>query len=452
MEVGTEALAGADSFKDRSEKHEPGKKLSVIFLGVAERAAVLGQLGTYVPKVNIIGLKKTIVSFLYPIPLSNWSFCFAAVNINSNGPFELIMLSDEDQNFVNSMHIAVEEVSDPNSASELCKSPPMITSGEWELFAIKIPPESAIIPSPGHYKFFLKYQDGSKTEIGTLKCVLAEPAPLTAERVEAIKANPAATKAVRLTLGCQKCPSKLRVYAALDRMPKLEQESFEWYQNIGDSFICKCGATKMDTSSIKKNFYTLLGELRPPGRDGEEVSCIPMYEAGLVSNIHIRFTELIARNPREEDIQQFIQNNPVLLHQFAPEKLYHKPPILTFFNADFGIVSPRKELILVEIEKADTRLLKKDGGEAAPLTHAFDQVRSWLHTIDHHRAAVLASLGLSLESISSIRAVVIAGRDAGYNNDHLLRLKGSYRDRISLLTFDDLAVGLAVLVRNMIEF
>lgn len=36
--------------------------------------------------------------------------------------------------------------------------------------------------------------------------------------------------------------------------------------------------------------------------------------------------------------------------------------------------------------------MKKDGGVAAPLSHAFDQVRDWLHTVDEHRLAVLDSL------------------------------------------------------------
>ncbi|MCI5158052.1 MAG: DUF4263 domain-containing protein [Candidatus Electrothrix sp. AUS1_2] len=82
----------------------------------------------------------------------------------------------------------------------------------------------------------------------------------------------------------------------------------------------------------------------------------------------------------------------MLLHYLPSEKLFPKPPILTFFYADFAVVIPQRELILIELEKTTTRLMKKDGGVAAPLSHAFDQVRDWLHTVDEHRLAVLDSL------------------------------------------------------------
>ena len=51
--------------------------------------------------------------------------------------------------------------------------------------------------------------------------------------------------------------------------------------------------------------------------------------------------------------------------------------------------------------------------------------------------------------MGSVRGVVIAGRDRGYDAEHLRRLKGVDRGRIMFLTFDDLAFGLAALVGKM---
>jgi hypothetical protein len=139
----------------------------------------------------------------------------------------------------------------------------------------------------------------------------------------------------------------------------------------------------------------------------------------------------------------------LLLHQFPAERLFPKPPILTFFFADFAVVTPQRELILIELEKTSTRLLKKDGGVAADLSHAFDQVRDWLHTIDEHRLAVLDSLKIDREQVSIVRGVVIAGRDIGYDAHHLRKLKGTDWGRVALLTYDDLAFALDVLIRRM---
>jgi vesicle coat complex subunit len=153
------------------------------------------------------------------------------------------------------------------------------------------------------------------------------------------------------------------------------------------------------------------------------------------------FVQLLDRNPPEEEIQKFIQDNPVLLHQFPAERLFFKPAILTFFKADFAVLTPQKELILIEIETTKTRLMNKSGDAAQPLSHSIDQVRNWLHVADEHRLAVLAALGI--DQVSSISGVVIAGRDGSYDREHLRRLKGFDRGRVTFLTFDDLAASLS---------
>jgi Domain of unknown function (DUF4263) len=120
------------------------------------------------------------------------------------------------------------------------------------------------------------------------------------------------------------------------------------------------------------------------------------------------------------------------LHQFPSNRILTKPKILLAYVADFGIVTPTKELLLIELEKSDMRLLKKDGGIAAPPNHAFDQVRDWLHEVDEHRLAVLDSLGIAREEVSAIRGVVIAGRDSGCDAKNLRKLKGTDRDESHL--------------------
>ncbi|MBT5550388.1 MAG: DUF4263 domain-containing protein [Nitrospina sp.] len=283
-------------------------------------------------------------------------------------------------------------------------------------------------------------------DIGQVSFVLVEPPPLTPERVAAIRADPYATKGVRYSLGCKYCPSKFNLYSALDKDNRSEDGGWIWYQDLPDKFICECKKTEMDLTILRRNFHALLG------RKASEVNnknIFLNYELSSLKTISINFLELLESNPREELLQQFINENPVLLHQFPSNKTFVKPPILTKYFADFGIVTPQKELVLIELEKTSTRLLKKNGDTAADLNHAFDQIRDWLHEADEHRLAFLDSLNIEKSEVSAIRGVVIAGRDKGNDAEDLRKLKGMDRGKITMLTYDDLLISLDILIAKM---
>lgn len=114
------------------------------------------------------------------------------------------------------------------------------------------------------------------------------------------------------------------------------------------------------------------------------------------------------------------------------------------------MLTPERELVLIEIERASTRLLKSDGGQHSDLTHAIDQIHNWLGVTRDHLLAVLDdSLHIPREMVSTVRGVVIAGRDLGNDPNHLRGLKARYRGEIKLLTYDDLAAALAVLAQSL---
>jgi antiviral defense system Shedu protein SduA len=296
-----------------------------------------------------------------------------------------------------------------------------------------------LITQPGHYTVFKVQADGAEIQIGSFNVLLLNALPLDATRIAAIRSDPQAAKAVRIELSCKNCSSKLRAFAALDKKP--EQDGYLWYGDIPDTFDCECGGTHLDVRTIKYNLHGLLGH--PVSVSSSEIAFSPLYERSALLEVRRLFIELLDRDAAEEEIQKFIQENPILLHQFPAEKLFFKPAILTFFKADFAVVTPQKELILIEIENTRTRLMNKAGDAAQPLSHSIDQVRNWLHVADEHRLAVLAALGV--DQVSSINGAVIAGRDAPYEPEHLRRLKGFDRGRVTLLTFDDVAASLASL-------
>src|SRR5258708_22795188 len=123
-----------------------------------------------------------------------------------------------------------------------------------------------------------------------------------------------------------------------------------------------------------------------------EVRWTPLYEKSAIENLRIEFLHLVNADPPEESLQKFIEDHPVLLHQFPAEKLFFKPPILTRFKADFAVVTSQKELILIEIERPSTCLLKQNGEQHSDLTHAVEQINQWLGVLDDHRLSVLEAM------------------------------------------------------------
>jgi hypothetical protein len=421
----------------------------VAFVGFAERAQPIQEGGTPFVKWNVIGLKQTLLSFIFPLTVAGLKWAIA-LRLGAGGHNLQLNVKAGDGELIGS--IGLELVTSLPSAlgqsATTLERPnaPHVAGGfidatAWTVLFFDVKAEPPMLVSrPGHYSVFKVQADGSELEVGSFNVLQLDALPLDATRIAAIRSDPTAAKAVRIELGCRKCPSKVRAFASLDK--KAEAEGFVWYRDISDNFDCDCGSTHIDVRSIKANLHGLLGHAISSGAPSS-VTVSPLYEQSMLLEIRRLFVDLLERNPPEEEIQKFIQDNPVLLHQFPAEKLFFKPAILTFFKADFAVLTPQKELILIEIEKTKTRLMNQSGDAAQPLSHSIDQVRNWLHVADEHRLAVLAAL--RLDQVSAIRGVVIAGRDGPYDREHLRRLKGFDRGRIVFLTFDDVAASLASL-------
>jgi hypothetical protein len=428
------------------EQGLPRKEIGIVFLGVCERAAYVREGQTNLFKWNVLGLKQVVLSHIYPFPLTGLSmgFAFSGANPGNEYRFQIADQTGKEIGWVNLQAYAIPaEEPEPRAKRE---GPRLLVPVQgWVTAFFPLHDSRLVIERPGIYSLQLLTEDGP-VQAGQLQFAVVDPLPLTPDRIAAIRSDPNASKAVRLELGCRFCDSKCRVYASLDRADKSEAEGWKWYQEIPDSFSCQCGKTNMDLTIVRRNLHGILGHRR---QEKEDLHFVPLYERSSLEHIRTEYVQLINSTPREELLQQFYADNPVLLHQFPAERLFPKPPILTFFFADFAVVTPQRELILIELEKTTTRLLKKDGGVAAGLSHAFDQVRDWLHTVDEHRLAVLDSLKIDREQVSIVRGVVIAGRDTGYDAHHLRKLKGTDWGRVALLTYDDVAFALDALIRRI---
>jgi hypothetical protein len=425
------------------------KTNDIIFLGFCDRAAYVPIANTNILKWNILGLRSIVLAYIFPFNISGLiiGFAFSFTVAKSRQRFSL---TEEKGEEIGTIMIDFHDIRKGTpDASEMAmrQKGPWIVASEygWMITFLPLKDVNIIITKPGTYYLNLITDEGPQI-VGEILFAVINPPPLTPERIAAIKSDPNAAKQVRIEIGCKKCPSKLRAYASIERDTKMETSGWEWYETISNDFTCKCGSTTIDLDIIRKNLHGMLGHRM--GYAGE-IDFVPLYERSSIERIRKDFLHLLNSAPKEEILQQFLDANPIVLHQFPSEKIFSKPPILTFFAADFAIVTPQKELILIELEKTTTRLMKKKGGIAAPLSHAFDQVRGWLHVVDEHRLAVLDSLKIERELVSVVRGVVIAGRDIGYDAQHLRKLKGADWGRITFLTYDDLLFALDALIRKM---
>ena len=418
----------------------------VVFLGFCERAQYVRDGNTNVFKWNVLGLRNIVLSYIYPLIFDGWTVGFAVPPSAAQKETKIRLVGDNGKE-VGTLNLSSEVVTTESDETDSRRSTPRIWAPEhgWLTVFLPLAETGWIVPTPGNY-YLEQFSDDINIRIGIVQFALIDPVPLTPERVAAIKTEPNASNAVRLEFACKNCPSKYRTYAALERSQTSENEGWIWFEDSPDAFDCECGKTRMDLQYIRRNLHGLLGRRR---RDSDQLSFMPMYEKASLETTRTSFSQLVSRNPREELLQQFVDENPILLHQFPAERIIPKPPILTSYVADFGIVTPQKELILIELEKTTTRLMKKDGGIAAPLSHAFDQVRDWLHEVDEHRLAVLDSLHIERDDVSSVRGVVIAGRDSGYDARDLRKLKGADWGRVIFLTYDDLLFALDALIRRV---
>ena len=72
-----------------------------------------------------------------------------------------------------------------------------------------------------------------------------------------------------------------------------------------------------------------------------------------------------------------------------------------------------------------------------------------MQEFETHRVARLADLRLEGEVVNKIRGMVIAGREAGCNPDHLSKLKKRGNDGFGFMTYDDLLGSLDLLIEKL---
>lgn len=287
---------------------------------------------------------------------------------------------------------------------------------------------------------------GKQSLLGDIQCRVVQPPPLLEDERRALQSRPDAAGSYAFVLQCSRCQSGLRAYAMLDESSALPADpvpmGIDRYRlsDTPDQWRCKCGNIDVPLQSLRLGMHDLFRRVEAdPTTNGSELSFRRLYERGELRRLFVSYQNLIHSNPKEEDVQQFLEAHPLLWSFLSPKRIIEKPPILSRKKADFGIVTSRKILYLVEIEKPQTAVWTKSGGMSSEVQKGIDQIKDWAVVVGDHRLALLSELGLSPTDIHDIRYLLVAGLLADTSPDGIIRMKRNpVMTNSDFLFFDEL--------------
>jgi hypothetical protein len=425
----------------------------IAFLGVVEQG---GELDDHVPisiKHDLIGLKNFVFSPIYPLSLRSLKFVFAIYDsVNLSGSVIHLKNSKNEslQQFGFKTQIIQTRTGEEIATDAMsgAKPTPLVFADfpSWRVVIIPIS-GNLHLHGPEHFNLVLQRPGVSEEEpIGFLVFGYHQAPPLTEEHKAAIRSNPLAGKSATMILSCKHCKSNITAYTALEKNDAHEENAI-WQNDLPDLFRCECGRTEFCLKYLRESFHAVLGRT-PHETDGVQIC--HHYEDRASQKVCNEFIALLNTAAREEQLQEFLANHPVLFHQFAPKKIFTKPAILNKCKADFALLRQDGSLLLIEIENARQPLVRKDGEPTAEFHHAFHQVQDWLRYFEHHRAACLECLNLKSEDVTRVVGIVIMGRERNHDPAHIQRLKwGDYGKNVSFQTYDDLLRALAGLIGQL---
>jgi Domain of unknown function (DUF4263) len=433
--------------------------IGIIFLGFSERSAVTEDRG--LTRINLIGLTHFVPCLIFPAFVPGGSFVFAfsrsalqrRLNLELHSPSGAVtwtgtlaaeLLAPDESPAARTSEHNHEQTLERIAESHHLLLPPDDT--EWIPFILPIRPSDVIAFDPGEYRFFAKEEE-KLVPIGTVVFLPVTVPPLSEDRKRAIRSSPTAAKTLRAEFGCKGCDSKLRLYCGLERSKKEEQAGYQWYADLPDRFQCACGKTNISCEFLRSNLHGLLGAR---ARGVTLMSTISLYEGNALHDLTERFAATLEAEREEEAIQKFVEANLLALAPFSPERIFFKKPILTRHVTDIAILNHRRELTLIELERASATLFRgSDDAIAAPLEHALGQVDDWLVASERNMLGVLDAFELKMEEVSSVSGLAIAGRDRDCSERQLLKLQWMSWPRKRVWTYDDWLRSLASLANQL---
>ena len=158
-----------------------------------------------------------------------------------------------------------------------------------------------------------------------------------------------------------------------------------------------------------------------------------------LKEISNNFEILLNDAEKEEELQIFIKDNPMVLHPTA--ELIPKKKLGEDFITDFVLVTPSAQgptYTLVEIEKPSHPILVQDNSLSSQTNHAIKQTRDWDVWLESYKAYLQGKL----PGFETPLYLVVIGRGNNLDDTAKSYLRSYNRDwkNIQLLTYDDVLV------------
>jgi len=417
----------------------------VALLGWCDRAARIEGPHPAFTYTNIQGLNPSRVSNVFPFSLRGLTLVAALFN---PVPGETLNIefrhSDGAKAFDLTMNLAKVEAFE-TGLDRYVESPTISQPLGWFFITTQIA-NDVLVVKPDTLTAFLKSDDGDQF-LGSFNLLHASLPPYSADQVAALRSDPLARRIVRIAYSCSDCKARLRTYAALERSAALEDEGWSWFADLGEEFRCKCGKLSFSLQYLRTGMHGLLSRNFTPDDQGT-TDYVRLYETTKLEDDCRQFKALLDQNAPEETLQKFLEEHPIFFARFSANRLMRKPKILTKYVADFAFVNHRKELLLVEIERAGMRLLTKHRRITADLQHAVTQVTDWMQLVNDHKTAVLSGLEIELKEVAVVRGIVIAGRRPSDDED-ARSLRRAFSGNVDFYTFDDLLGDITATIRRI---
>jgi hypothetical protein len=150
-----------------------------------------------------------------------------------------------------------------------------------------------------------------------------------------------------------------------------------------------------------------------------------------------KFRSLLENEQREEELQNFLKEHPLILHTSAD--IIPKQKLGEDFVTDFVLVAPLEqgpEYFFVEIERASHPVLNQDGSLSKATNHAIKQTRDWDIWLEKNKAY----LQNKLPSFETPKYLVVLGRSVGLTDEQKAYLRSHNRSwqNLTIYTYDDL--------------
>ncbi len=325
--------------------------------------------------------------------------------------------------------------------------PPFYHDAKHSLITADCPPLT--ITQPEAITVTIRINDDEECHLGAIHFFHLVPKPITEEERRAIQSRPNCRNHIALHVTCKHCGEEARLIEPL--VPGTKPDPFTKHDHmlpeLGDTWECGCGKTSFPLVYAKRGMKAYL---RNPATNAGSIVSHRRYGRQAIANIRNNYDALINSSPSEEQVQKFLENNPIAWAFLSANEIHHKPKVLTGHVADFGLMSVSGTFYLVEIEKPQTRICRKDGGRTAEFEKGIKQLRDWQHIIVEHRHAFFSELGIDSKSVPRIEYIIIAGLESQEDPVSISKIKRSgMGDQYNFYTFDQLAAFLQQLEIEM---